>query len=127
MSKAVLHKMPFFPAIRGEEQKASTISFRVKPSQEKRWKEAAQKLGIKDFSSFIRGAIESAIFSSLRAQDPHWQKFVDAIQPTAQKVLGHGFYDGGAEDFEGGGQERKGTPAREFLEELKHKAVKKHG
>ena len=99
MPKAMIHKMPLFPVIHGEEQKAVTISFRVKPTQEKLWKDSAKELGIKDFSSFIRGAIESALFASRRAQDPHWQKFIEAIQPTAQKVLGHGFYDGGAGDF----------------------------
>jgi uncharacterized protein (DUF1778 family) len=125
MPKALIHKVPLFPVIRGEEQKAVTISFRVKPSQEKHWKEAAQKLGIKDFSSFIRGAVESAMFSAQRAQDPQWQKFVEAIQPTAQRVLGHGFYDGGAGDIEGGGQERKGIPAKEFLKSLKQRTAKK--
>jgi len=127
MSKALLHKMPLFPVIREEEQKAVTISLRVKPSQEKHWKEVAQKLGVQDFSSFIRGAVESAIFSAQRAQDPQWQKFVEAIQPTAQKVLGHGFYDGGAGDFESGGQERIGTPAKAFLKGLKQKVGKKPG
>jgi uncharacterized protein (DUF1778 family) len=127
MSKAIIHKMPLFQVIQGEEQKAITLSFRVKPSQEQRWKEAAQNLGVHDFSSFIRGAVESAIFSAQRAQDPQWQKFVEAIQPTAQKVLGHGFYDGGAGDFESGGQERIGTPAKAFLKGLKQKVGKKPG
>jgi hypothetical protein len=127
MSKATIHKMPLFPRIHEEEQKTVPVNFRITPSQEKHWKDMAKKLGIKDVSTFIRGAVESAIFTSLRAQDPQWQKFIEAIQPTAQKILGHGFYDGGAEDFEAGGQERKGTPAKEFLAELKHKTVKKHG
>ncbi len=125
MSKATIHKMPLFPVIQGEEPKAVTISFRVKPSQEKRWKDAAKDIGIHDFSSFIRGAIESALFASQRARDPQWQRFVEAIQPTAQKVLGHGFYDGGMEDFEDGGKERKGTPAKEFLSGLKRNATRK--
>lgn len=121
MAKATIHKMPLFPHIHEEEQKTVPINFRVKPSQEKHWKEVAKMLGVKDLSAFIRGAVESAIFTSLRAQDPQWQKFVEAIQPTAQKILGHGFYDGGVGDFEAGGTERKGTPAKEFLAELKNK------
>jgi uncharacterized protein (DUF1778 family) len=126
MSKAVVHKMPLFSPIQAEEQKNVPINFRVKPSQEKHWKAMAEKLGIKDLSTFIRGAVESAIFNSVRAQDPQWQKFIEAIQPTAQKMLGHGFYDGGAEDFVAGGSERKGTPAKEFLSDLKSKSVKKN-
>ena len=91
-------------------RKVLHFNFRIKPSQEKHWKEMAKQLGIKDLSTFIRGAVESAIFTSLRAQDPQWQKFIEAVQPMAQKILGNGFYDGGAEDFEAGGMERKGTP-----------------
>ena len=121
MSKATVHKMPLFPHIHVEEQRTVPINLRVKPSQEKHWKEMAKKLGVKDLSTFIRGAVESAIFTSLRAQDPQWQKFIEAIQPTAKKILGHGFYDGGSEDFEAGGTDRKGTPAKEFLAELKSK------
>jgi len=127
MSKAVIHKMPFFPPIQTEEQKAVLVNLRITPSQEKHWREMAKKLGVKDLSTFIRGAVESAIFNSVRAQDPHWQKFIEAIQPMAQKILGQGFYDGGAEDFEAGGQSRKGTPAKEFLAELKHRTIKKRG
>src|SRR5665213_4008392 len=108
MSKAVLHKMPLFSAIQIEEQKTVPVNFRVKPSQEKHWKEMAQKLGVRDLSTFIRGAVDSAIFNSLRARDPQWQKFIEAIQPAAQKILGHGFYDGGAQDIEAGGRDPKG-------------------
>src|ERR1700722_8595210 len=125
MSKATIHKMPLFSHIQIEEQKTVPINFRIKPSQEKHWKEMAKKLGVKDLSSFIRGAVDSAIFNSLRAQDPQWQKFIEAIQPAAKKILGHGFYDGGAEDIEAGGRDRKGTPAKEFLSNLKPKTIKK--
>jgi len=126
MSKAVVHKMPLFSPIQLEEQKTVPINFRIKPSQEKHWKAMAQKLGVKDLSTFIRGAVDSAIFNSLRAQDPQWQKFMEAIQPAAQKILGHGLYDGGAQDIEAGGQDRKGAPAKQFLSDLKRGAVKKH-
>ncbi len=125
MSKAIVHKMPLFSHIQIEEQKTVPINFRITPGQEKHWKEMAKKLGVKDLSSFIRGAVDSAIFNSLRAQDPQWQKFIEAIQPAAQKILGHGFYDGGAEDIEAGGRDRKGVPAKEFLSDLKRKTVKK--
>ena len=125
MSKATIHKMPLFHHVQAEEQRTVPINFRIKPSQEKHWKDMAKKLGVKDLSTFIRGAVESAIFNSLRAQDPQWQKFIEAIQPMAHKMLGHGFYDGGAEDFEAGGTERKGTPAKEFLAGLKHKSAQK--
>ncbi len=125
MSKAAIHKKPLFLHFQDEEQKTAPINLKVTPSQEKHWREMAKKLGIKDLSTFIRGAVESAIFNSVRAEDPEWKRFIEAIQPTAQKILGHGFYDGGAEDFEAGGTERKGTPAKEFLEKLKIKGVDK--
>lgn len=124
MSKATIHKKPLFLHFAEEEQKTVPINLKVKPSQERHWKEMAQKLGVKDLSTFIRGAVESAIFNSVRAQDPEWQKFIAAIQPIALKILGHGFYDGGVEDFEAGGTERKGTPAKEFLADLKPKVQK---
>lgn len=107
-----------------EEQKTVPVNLKITPSQDRHWKEASEQLGVKDLSTFIRGAVESAIFNSKRAQDPEWQKFIEAIQPIAQKILGHGFYDGGAQDFEAGGTDRKGTPAKEFLAELKHRAKK---
>ncbi len=125
MSKAVAHKKPMFVHFRREEQKTHPINLKITPSQAKRWKEITDEFGV-DLSTFIRGAVESAIFNSLRAKDPQWQKFMEAIQPTAQKTLGYGLYDGGIEDFEAGGTERKGTPADEFLETLKLKAAKKH-
>lgn len=124
MSKTTIHKEPLFFQILDEEQKTELINLKVKPSQETRWKEMAKELGIKDLSTFIRGAVESAIFNSKRAKDPQWQDFIEAIQPIAIKILGHGFYDGGVRDFEAGGTERKGTPAKEFLTELKNKAKK---
>lgn len=127
MSKALAHKKPMFVHFHREEQKTHPINLKVTPSQAKRWKEITDEFDV-DLSTFIRGAVESAIFNSLRAKDSQWQKFIEAIQPTAQKILGHGFYDGGVEDFEAGGTERKGTPAKEFLAGLKHQsAEKKHG
>jgi hypothetical protein len=118
MSKYMVHNESMFFHPSKEEQKTVPINLKVKPSQEKRWKEMIERFGIKDLSTFIRGAVESAIFNSLRAEDPEWQKFIEAIQPTALKILGHGFYDGGASDFEASGTDRKGTPANDFLAEL---------
>jgi hypothetical protein len=56
----------------------------------------------------------------------HWRKFIEAVQPTAKNILGHGLYDGGAQDIEAGGQDRKGTPAKRFLSRLKKTAKKQN-
>ena len=79
------------------------VSFRIYPSQIKQVKD----LGVKDFSAFVRGSINSAIYVSQRAQDPAWKRFVDAVQPLAKRILGFGFFDGGAKDFESSGTEYK--------------------
>ena len=97
------------------------VTFRVKPSQWKYWNEKAKELGVKDFSAFVRGAINSAVFTSMRAKDSKWQEFVEAMQPTAKKILGHGFYDGGAKDMESTGTYYKTFPAVETISRLKKK------
>ena len=97
------------------------VTFRAKPSEIEYWTEEAEKLGVKDFSVFIRGAIHSAISVSKRAKDSDWQKFVKAAQPLAKKILGFGFYDGGAKDIESRGTELKGIPADEVLAKLRKK------
>jgi hypothetical protein len=113
-----------FYAPTGETKEAQTVfTFRVKPSQVKYWKEKQRELGIKDFSAFIRGAVNSALFVSLRANDPHWQEFVEAAQPLSKKHLGHGFYDGGAKDIESSGTYYKTIPVEDSIAQLK----KKHG
>ena len=114
--KAVLH-IP----IRDEKEVKQVVSIRLKPSEVKYWKDMADKLGIKDFTAFIRGAVNSAIYTSRRAEDPKWKEFVEAVQPAAKKILGHGLFDGGAELFEASGTESSGVPAKEFLAKMKKK------
>ena len=104
-----------------EREVKQVVSFRAKPSQVKLWNEESKKLGIKDFSAFIRGAVQSAIYLSKRSKDPKWQEFIEAVQPTAKRILGYGFYDGGAADFESSGTEHKGIPAAEVIKRLKGK------
>jgi hypothetical protein len=94
------------------------------PAQElKRWKEMASRLGAKDFTAFLRGAVLAAIHKSRQSKDPKWQEFVEAIQPIARRVLGHGFFDGGGKLYGDSGAESSGVPAKEFLTKMK----KKHG
>ena len=94
-------------------------SFRATQAQMAYWQETAEKLGVKDFSAFLRGALDSAVFISLRAKDPKWQEFMNAVQPLAHQILGHGFYDGGAKDFEASGTESTGISMKETLEKFK--------
>jgi hypothetical protein len=63
--KTVLH-IP----IRDEREVKQVGSIRLEPSGVKYWKDMAQKLGIKDFTAFIRGAVNSAIYASRRAEEP---------------------------------------------------------
>jgi hypothetical protein len=97
------------------------VTFRAKPSEVEYWTKEAEKLGVKDFSAFIRGALHSAISVSQRAKDSDWQKFVEAAQPLAKKILGFGFYDGGAKDIESRGTELKGIPADEAIARIRKK------
>ena len=97
------------------------VSIRLKPSEVRYWKAMAAKLGIKDFTSFIRGAVNWAIQTSLRSQDPKWQEFVEAVQPAAKRILGHGFFDGGADLYEKSGTEASTVPAKVFLARMKKK------
>jgi|SRR5665213_64919 len=119
--KTIEKNKPFHTPIRDEKEVKQVVSLRVKPSQAKYWKEMGEKLGIKDFSSFVRGAVDSAIHSSLRNEDPKWQEFMEAIQPTAKRILGHGFFDAGAKVYENSGTEASGVPAKEFLAKMKKK------
>ena len=99
-------------------KKHIVIKLRVSPSQLKLWSESLKKLGVIDFSSFARGAIQGAIETSFRAKDPIWKVFVQKIQPVALKVLGYGVFDGDAKDVEGYGTERSGTSADDFIKSL---------
>lgn len=107
--------------VRDKKEVDRVVSLRVKPNQAKYWNQMAEKLEIEDFSSFVRGAVDSAIHSSLRNEDPKWQEFIEAIQPTAKKILGHGFFDGGAKLYECSGAGSINISAKEFLEKMKLK------
>lgn len=121
--KTVEKKTVVLIPIRGQKEVKQVVSVRLKPSEVKYWKNMSEKLGIKDFTAFIRGAVNSAIYTSRRAEDTKWKKFVEAVQPAAKKILGHGFFDGGADLFEASGAESSGVPAKVFLAKMK----KKHG
>ena len=75
-------------------------------------------LGVKDFSSFARGAVQTAIEMGRKAHDPKWQGFIEAIQPIAKKKLGYGIFHGGAWVTEGYGKERKGISAEEYRRQI---------
>jgi len=75
-------------------------------------------LGVKDFSSFARGAIQEAIEMGFRASDPKWKAFIEAIQPTAKEILGYGIFHEGAAATEGYGKERRGVSVSEFAKKL---------
>lgn len=102
-------------------KKPPVVTFRVKDSEYEYWIAETEKLGVKDFSAFLRGAVHSAIYVSKRAQEPVWQRFVEAVQPLAKKILGLGFHDGGAQDLEASGTYYKGVPAGEAIARLRKK------
>lgn len=99
------------------------VTFRAKPSEVAYWDKALNELGVheKDKAAFMRGAMHSAIWLSQRAKDPDWQKFVEAVQGLAKKFLGHGFYDGGAQDIVSRGTDHKGLPAEQVFSDLQRK------
>lgn len=68
--------------------KAETLRFRVDPRQKEYWQKAMAELGIPDFSTYARAAIDRAIQQDLRSSDPKWQEFIKAIQPQANAILG---------------------------------------
>jgi len=98
-----------------------SVSFSAHPKQVVFWKREVGKLGVKDFQAFIRGAIQSALFVSKRANDSSWKSFLKAAQPLAKKHLGYGIYDGGAKDFESSGTATTGISFKETLSRLKKK------
>lgn len=118
MKTHVAEKPNLFPYIREEEEKSVTLKFRATPSQAKYWEESLRGLGVKDFSSFARGAIQAAIEMGQKANDPKWQEFLEAIQPIAKKKLGYGIFHGGAAVTEGYGKERKGISAEDFKRQV---------
>lgn len=118
MKTHLAEKVDFFPVIREEEEKTVTFRFRATPSQAKYWEDSLKDLGVKDFSSFARGAIQAAVEMGFKAKDPKWQDFIEAIQPVAKKKLGYGLFHGGARITEGYGAERKGITADEFRHQV---------
>ena len=68
--------------------KAELLRFRVDPRQKQYWLKALAQLGVEDFSSYARAAVDRAISQDLRSLDPKWQDFVKAIQPQAKSILG---------------------------------------
>jgi hypothetical protein len=123
MKTATHHKVSFSVPAHEVRELKRVVPFRAKPSEIDYWKEEAKKLGVKDFSAFIRGSLNSAIHISKRAKDPAWQRFVEAVQPIAKKILGHGFFDGGATDLESSGTEYKTHSAKDYFEGLSKKKI----
>jgi len=70
-----------------------TLRFRVDEKRRAYWVEAMKELGVSDFSSYSRAAIDRAIHQDLRSKDPKWQDFIKAIQAKAKEILGHGISD----------------------------------
>ena len=68
--------------------KDDILRFRVHPKQKQYWLKALAKLGVEDFSTYARAAVERAIAQDLRAAEPQWQEFIKAIQPKAKEILG---------------------------------------
>jgi hypothetical protein len=73
--------------------KAHTLRFRVDEKRRAYWVEAMKELGVSDFSSYSRAAIDRAIHQDLRSKDPKWQEFIKAIQSKAREILGRGISD----------------------------------
>ena len=73
--------------------KSHTLRFRVDPKRKDHWDQAMKELGVPDFSSYCRAAIDRAIHQDLRSRDPKWRAFIKAIQPKAREILGHGISD----------------------------------
>ena len=69
-------------------RKEDILRFRVDPRQKKYWLDAMCELGVEDFSSYAREAIDRAIGQDLQSKDPKWQAFMQAIQPQAKEILG---------------------------------------
>ena len=60
-----------------EESKDLVKKFRVTKIQNQYIQESMEKLGVKDFSTFVRGALFNGIEMGFRANDPQWQNFID--------------------------------------------------
>jgi hypothetical protein len=102
-----------------KENKDDVVRFRVSASQKAIWEEALGHMGVRDFSSFYRGAIEAAIVMSERADDPTWQKFLKDIQAASKKRFGSPTALHGAKDYEYAGRGVKSVLASEVFKSKK--------
>lgn len=82
---------PMFKPVRTS--KGEVVRFRIDLMRKKAWVEAMKKLGVKDFSSYARQAIDGAIDRDFRAKDPKWQAFIKAVAPVSKKFLGYQLID----------------------------------
>lgn len=104
------------------ENQSETIRFRVTPSLKKQFEESLRELGVKDLSTFARGAFLNAIELAKLGRDPRWREFIAAANAgPAKEILGHGLTLPDALDIEGLGKERKGLT----VDELKLRLAKR--
>ena len=75
------------------EKKDDTLRFRASIRQKEYWVNALKELGVDDFSSYARFAIDRAVSQDLLSKDPKWQEFIREIQPIAKKLLGYEIQD----------------------------------
>jgi len=73
--------------------KATSLNIRIDPRQKSFWEDSIKDLGVDDLSSYIRNAVDRCIAQDLRAHDPKWQAFVQAMQEPAMKILGQKLVD----------------------------------
>lgn len=98
-------------AIQNETQ-SETLRFRITPSLKKQIEASLAELGVKDLSSFARGALLSALELARLGRDPKWQQFIQAVNAgPAPAILGHGLSLPDPLDIEGRGKERQGLNA----------------
>ena len=85
------------PPIPSSEPKDEVISFRLPARLKANIDKHLKVLGVPDNrkADFYRGAILAGIGNSLRAKDPAWQAFLDALQPLAKQHLGMELMDSG--------------------------------
>src|SRR5688572_15780714 len=121
MARTALSNAHDLHAVQNENQ-TETIRFRVTPSLKQQFEKSLQELGVKDMSTFARGAFLNAIELAKLGRDPQWRKFIATVNDgPAKAILGHGLTLPDAADIEGRGQERKGLSA----DELKRKLAKR--
>ena len=85
------NQKPMFKPMR--DNKGEVVRFRVDLMRKKAWVEAMEALGVKDFSSYARQAIDGAIDLDFRAKDPKLQEFLKAVKVISIKILGYQLID----------------------------------